>query len=57
MITLCIIRRYILANPEAMYPDSVRIVDVSQGLQIILLNFAIILIIFLWSNRKNRLAS
>jgi len=30
-------------------------VDVPMGIGIILLNFAVILIIFLWSNRKNRL--
>ena len=50
-----IIRRYILANPEAMYPEAIRIVDVSLGFRIILLNFVVIFIIFLWSNRKKRL--
>jgi len=50
-----IIRRYILANPEIMYPREVRIVDITTGFYVILLNLAVIFVIFLWSNRKNRL--
>jgi hypothetical protein len=50
-----IIRRHILANPDIMYPRETRIVDVQAGIGVILLNLAIVVLIFLWSNRKNPL--